>query len=107
MFFGPGDGLAAALLSGEMAIASRSKPLSIGMAMAIFGLPTALRTGKISEWWRDYRRFEPMLNWPGDAAGQAMQWFSLLEAAYLAVSSGQSLKAATTADIEWNGDAFR
>ena len=74
--------------------------------MVIFGLPEALRTHKLRQWRQDFSRFIPMLDWPGDRSGKGMQWLSLVEAIYRAIKTGQNLKAATTADMEWNGTDF-
>ena len=74
--------------------------------MLFYGLPQAVRRGTAAEWLRTWRTARDATSALGDAApawvGNAwtLAWFSK-EARRLRCS----LTAATTADLEWNGDS--
>jgi hypothetical protein len=106
LFFGRGDALAAAIADGAEARPTRDAPLSIALAMILFALPDAVRRGRLNDWRRDMGRFAPMLDWPGDKGTAGMQALALTETIATAVTGGQGLRAAATADIEWNGEAL-
>jgi hypothetical protein len=47
---------------------------------------------------------DDMLAWPGDRPTTPYMLMALAETFGHAIATGQSLKAAATADIEWNGE---
>ena len=78
----------------------------LSVPMLLYGLPQAVRRGTAAEWLRTWRTARDATSAPGDAApawlGNAwtLAWFAK-EARRLRCS----LTAATTADLEWNGDS--
>ena len=69
--------------------------------MVLFGLPDALRRRDLDGWRRARQRGREVLGAPRAALG------ALADAGAFALAglaSGTSLTAASTADIEWNGD---
>ena len=97
---GRGD-LAGALADGTPMPDSPAQPAHLGPAMALFGLPDALRRRDLDGWRRARRRGREVLGSPRATLG------ALTDAGAFALAglaSGTSLTAASTADIEWNGD---
>ena len=103
-FYRTGDGLASALLEGVSATASEQRSLGVPLAMLIFGLPAALRNNSITQWRRDLTTMGDLLESESDRGTWPWQWLALGEAIVRAIAGAQSLKAAATADIEWNGE---
>lgn len=102
--FQAGDGLAGALIKGVCATASEKRSLGVPLAMLIFGLPDALRNNCVTQWRRDLAGMGDLLESPDDRGTLPWQCLALGEAIVRAVAGTQSLKAAATADIEWNGE---
>ena len=103
-FFGPGDGLPAAILEGGESAATDRRGMTVPLAMVVYGLLPALRSGTLPRWWRDYRRMGNVLALPGDKSVGMVQLLALGEIALLALRSGKSLQQAATHDLEWNGE---
>ncbi len=103
-YFGASDGLAEALVTGLSAKASLSGAMTLPLAMLCYGLPTALRNGALGRWFSDFRSMGDIAAWPGDRSMLRAQLQALTEIICIAVLSRSSLKAAATADIEWNGE---
>jgi predicted ATP-grasp superfamily ATP-dependent carboligase len=103
-FFGRDDGLAGALLTGAIATPTRRQPQTVPLAMWLYGLPSALRSGRLAQWRRDFAWMGNLLAWPGDRATLPFVLMALAETIGHALVTGQSVKAAATADIEWNGE---
>ncbi len=101
-FFALSDGLAQALMNGQPATASGKRRLGNGLAMLIYGLPQS----HLTRWWRDFRTMGSLLENPADRPTAPWQALAVAEAVWRAVAQGQGLKAAATADIEWNGEAL-
>jgi hypothetical protein len=78
-------------------------PQTVRLAMWIYGLPVALRSGGFGEFRRAMREGRELLDWPGDPAPVKAQWSALAEIAGVALRHRISLQAASTRDIEWNG----
>ncbi|AHG41019.1 hypothetical protein N018_12610 [Pseudomonas syringae CC1557] len=79
------------------------EPRMIALAMLLLAAPSrALRAG----FWRDYRLACDVIVQQGDVLPLAAQWLSLGEIIYRASSRRCGLLAASTADIEWNGQAL-
>jgi hypothetical protein len=102
-FFRPEDNLANALIEGHPATAGGDQPMGVPLAMLIYGLPDSLRRGQFGPWWRDFTAMNHLLEHASDRSTRPWQVLALIEATVRAVRSGQGLKAAATADIEWNG----
>ncbi|TIO75860.1 MAG: ATP-grasp domain-containing protein [Mesorhizobium sp.] len=80
-------------------------PQTVRLAMWIYGLPAALRSGGLARFRKTIREGQELLDWPGDPAPVKAQWTALAEIAGVAWRQGISLQAASTRDIEWNGPA--
>ncbi|TPL49641.1 ATP-grasp domain-containing protein [Mesorhizobium sp. B2-4-6] len=93
----------AVLGDGQEVIPDVSVPQTVRLAMWIFGLPAALRSGGLAHFRKAMREGEELLDWPGDSAPVKAQWPALLEVARVALRQRISLQAASTRDIEWNG----
>ncbi|MET3590994.1 MULTISPECIES: hypothetical protein [Mesorhizobium] len=78
-------------------------PQTVRLAMWIYGLPAALRSGGLARFRKAMREGQELLDWPGDPAPVKAQWPALAEIAGVAWRQGISLQAASTRDIEWNG----
>ncbi|MBK8085309.1 MAG: hypothetical protein IPK28_16645 [Devosia sp.] len=103
-FFGPGDGLAEAMLEGRPAMPTETRTLAAPLAMLVYGLGEALRRRGVRDWWRDFRGMADLFAFPGDRGFVLPQLLALAEIASVAVRSGKSLQQAATDDIEWNGE---
>jgi predicted ATP-grasp superfamily ATP-dependent carboligase len=103
-FFGRDDGLAKAILSGGTSAPTSREAQTVPLAMWLYGLPSALRQKRFREWRRDLKRMDNMLAWTDDHATLPYVLMALAETLGHALITGQSLKAAATADIEWNGE---
>lgn len=102
-FFMPGDGLDRALLDGAPARPSATRPMTMSLAMLAYGLPYAIRQGRVGKWCADYCTMEDITAWKGDRSLIPAQFLSLAEIMLVAVRNRCGLKAAATEDIEWNG----
>ncbi|MGX5800405.1 hypothetical protein ACWGS9_04090 [Bradyrhizobium sp. Arg314] len=78
-------------------------PQMVRLAMWIYGLPAALRSGGLARFRQAMREGQELLDWPGDPAPVRAQWPALAEIARMALHERISLQAASTRDIEWNG----
>lgn len=80
------------------------RPAFLGPAMWALGLPQALRTGRLSEWRATISQGRDVISQPGD---RAPALGALVDAAVFSLkglAKGISTNAATTCDIEWNGE---
>jgi len=80
-------------------------PQTVRLAMWIYGLPAALRSGEFGRFRKAMHEGQELLDWPGDSAPVRAQWPALAEIAGMAWRERISLQAASTRDIEWNGPA--
>ncbi len=103
-FFTSGDGLPDALAGNAVATASSSARYTLPLAMFFYGLPYALRHAGLRQWAEDTRDMHDLMQWPGDRDMRVPQLVALAEIALLALRGSKSLKAASTDDIEWNGE---
>ncbi|MEZ2332871.1 hypothetical protein AB6802_24375 [Mesorhizobium sp. RCC_202] len=78
-------------------------PQTVRLAMWIYGLPAALRSGELGEFRKAMLEGEELLDWPGDSGPVKAQWRAFAEIAGVALRQRISLQAASTRDIEWNG----
>ncbi|SFO71191.1 hypothetical protein SAMN03159463_02780 [Mesorhizobium sp. NFR06] len=78
-------------------------PQTVRLAMWIYGLPAALRSGGLAQFRKAMHESQELLDWPGDSAPVRAQWPALAEIAGVAWRERISLQAASTRDIEWNG----
>ena len=78
-------------------------PQTVRLAMWIYGLPAALRSGELARFRQAMREGQELLDWPGDSGPVNAQWPALAEIAHVALCERISLQAASTRDIEWNG----
>ncbi|TGP57158.1 hypothetical protein EN873_03415 [bacterium M00.F.Ca.ET.230.01.1.1] len=95
----------AALGSGPEVAPDLTAPQTVRLAMWIYGLPAALRSGRLASFRKAMREGQELLDWPGDSAPVRAQWPALAEIARVALRERISLQAASTRDIEWNGPA--
>ena len=79
------------------------RPQTVRLAMWVYGLPAALRSGDLGRFCQAMRAADELLDWPGDPAPKRTQWRTLIEIAGTALRQRISLQAASTRDIEWNG----
>lgn len=80
-------------------------PQTVRLAMWIYGLPGALRSGGFGRFRKAMQAGQELLAWPGDSAPVKAQWPALAEVARVALREHIRLQAASTRDIEWNGPA--
>lgn len=79
------------------------EPRMIALAMLLLAAPSRALS---AAFWRDYRLARDVIVQQGDVLPLAAQWLSLGEIIYRAASRRCGLLAASTADIEWNGQAL-
>lgn len=103
-FFSAADGLPAAILEGKPGVATDGRAMTVPLALLVYGLPKALRTGTVRRWWADFRRMGNVLASPGDGPAALAQLLAIGEIALLALREGKTLQQAATHDIEWNGE---
>jgi len=101
---GNGD-LARAIAHGTPIPASRApQPRHLAPAMVLFGLPLAIRTGRVAQWRRAMTNSADAISRPGDRRPLAG---ALVDAAGFALTGlrhGISTTSASTRDIAWNGE---
>ena len=105
-FFGCGDGLEEALFGRGEARPGIASPQTMRLALLTYGLGDALGSGRAGEWWHCLRDASDLTRWPGDRNFLLPQGLALLDILAIALRTGIGLKAAATADIEWNGEAL-
>jgi hypothetical protein len=79
-------------------------PRMIASVMLAVGLPAAVRAGRLRHWQIDWRRARDVLATPGDRRPALGACRDLVSYAGRALSAGCSVRAATTRDIEWDGE---
>jgi hypothetical protein len=102
-FFGPEDGLIDAIVGSCEAQASQHQPMTMRLALATYGLSDAWRSHRLKEWLGCFMETTEITNWPGDRSFNGPQFLALGEIICLALKFRCGLKAAATADTEWNG----
>lgn len=75
----------------------------VKLAVWLFGLPQALKTGNIQKFRRSLHDTLELLDWPDDSGPRKAQMRALREVACIAIKQRISLQKASTHDIEWNG----
>jgi glutathione synthase/RimK-type ligase-like ATP-grasp enzyme len=99
-FFRDAKGFAGALL-GEGAVAPAvTQPQGMRLALWIYGL----RPGKLGRLRQVLADVQDVMDWPGDRIGLWGQLRPVAEIAGIALRNRIGLQAASTLDIEWNGD---
>lgn len=83
--------------------ACSEEPRMIGAAMVAFGLPAAVRDGRVSQWRHDTARARDVASVPGDHGPGAAQLLFLAEGITRALRYRVGLTRAATLDLEWNG----
>lgn len=106
-FLSGSGALANAILNRAVDIAARQTPsLHLFPAMASFGALMAVRQARIKAWWATLREGRDVIGRPGD---RLPTLGAFIDGSLFALSGalrGTSASAATTADIEWNGEDF-
>ncbi|PBB19759.1 hypothetical protein [Mesorhizobium sp. WSM4313] len=95
----------AVLGDGQEVAPDVTAPQTVRLAMWIYGLPAALRSGGFGGFRKAMREGDELLDWPEDSAPVKAQWPALAEIARVALRERVSLQSASTRDIEWNGPA--
>lgn len=102
-FFRDPQAFTAALLGGGEVKPDIDRPQTVRLAMWIYGLAAAMRSGRVGHFRHAMRNADELLDWPDDPAPKRAQWRALAEIAGTALRQRISLQAASTRDIEWNG----
>ena len=98
-FFTEAEVFARGLLKGQACQPDVTDTLGVKAALALYGpLQHPFRV------WRDMARMDDVMTWPGDSGPAWRQGLATLELGGLALRHRISLTAATTQDIEWDGD---
>jgi len=79
-------------------------PQGVRLALWLYGLPGMGRAGGVRRFRQALRDTGDVMDWPGDRLTVRDQLRSLAEFAGIALRHRISLQAASTHDIEWNGD---
>ena len=85
-----------------------SQPVTamLTIPMLLYGLPQAVTRGMAAEWLRTWRAAREVTSAPGDRV--PAWWGNVWTMAWFAKEAWRlrcGLTAATTADLEWNGDS--
>ncbi len=104
--FQRGAALAEAMLGRRTApaLASNARPTHVGPALWLYGLPTALLNQRAAEWRERRRVSADVISAPGDSPPVLGSLIDAARLGLIALLRRQSLAAASTADIEWNGE---
>lgn len=97
------DGLVAALLGGEGVLTPSPVPRQVSLAMLLFAV---YRHGLDGRFWRDLYQARDVIARPGDRGPLPAQIPCLLEIVGRALRRRCGLLAASTADIEWDGQSL-
>ena len=103
-FFRDPAAFAGALAGGPAITPDVRDPQGVRLALWVYGLPAVLRTGGVGRLRAALRGTGDVMDWPGDRLTIRDQLRSLAEFARIAVNHSISLQAASTRDIEWNGE---
>lgn len=100
------QGAASGALSGEVQPPpiDDSRPIFLGPAMWVLGLPLAIRTGRLREWCVTITKGRDAISRRGDRAPALGALVDAAAFAFKGLAMGISTNAATTCDIEWNGE---
>ena len=99
-FFRDPMGFASALLEGGPVAPDVTRPQGVRLALWLYGL----RPGKLGCLRQALRGVQDVMDWPGDRIGLWGQLRPVAEIAGIALRNRIGLQAASTRDIEWNGD---
>ncbi len=100
-----GDGaLARAMTEGEPMPPQEPRPAYVGAAMFAYGLPMALAGAGWRKWHATLRAGDDALGRPGDRLPALGALIDGMRFTVLGWRHGMSATAATTRDIEWNGE---
>lgn len=103
-FFGDPTRFAEAFLAdGDEVSADLAGVQGVRLAVWLYGLPQALKTGEIAKFRRCLNDTSELLDWPDDLGPRRAQFRALVEIIKTAVQQRISLQKASTRDIEWNG----
>jgi hypothetical protein len=94
----------AAVLQGETVAPDVTVPQGVRLALWLYGLPVALRTGQLGAFRQALREVQDVLDWPGDPGPARAQGRVLAGFALQALRQRVSLQRVSTHDIEWNGE---
>jgi hypothetical protein len=92
--------LVAALLGADGVLTPTPVPRQVALAMLLFAVH---KHGLDGRFWRDWRAARDVIARPGDRGPLAAQIPGLLEIVCRAIARRRGLLAASTADIEWDG----
>ncbi len=100
------QGTAFAALTGEPQhhVTDDVRPTYLGPAMWVLGLPQAIRTGRLREWCATLAKGRDAISRAGDRAPALGALVDAAAFAFKGLVMGISTNAATTCDIEWNGE---
>ena len=76
----------------------------IALAMLCMGLPIAIFTKNSKRWKADYFSADDVIALKGDKSFLFFQWLSFTELILIALRKRVSIREASTADIEWDGE---
>jgi glutathione synthase/RimK-type ligase-like ATP-grasp enzyme len=105
-FLGQETGLIDAIVKGTFSEPTARGPMMLPAAMAIYGLPVALRRLGLVKWWCDLVKADDVLNWPNDPLPILAQPRAVIELIGIAVKTRTSLLSASTTGIAWDGNAI-
>ena len=90
--------------SSERVAPAAPQPRMIASVMLAVGLPAAVRAGQWRRWQADFTRARDVLAVPGDTRPALGACCDLASYVGRALHEGCSVRAATTRDIEWDGE---
>lgn len=105
-FFDATSGLATTIADGKPALPTSNVPMTLPLAMAVFGLSAAYKNGGLAgvrRWYKACSNMRSIAAWNGDRSLLPIQLLSLCEIGVRALKGQMGVTAASTADIEWNG----
>ncbi|KAF3887518.1 MULTISPECIES: ATP-grasp domain-containing protein [Nostocales] len=77
---------------------------AIAMAMIVYGLPSAIRSGSLGRWLEIFMRTKDVVFRLSDPLPFFHLWIVLFQFIHMSRRSGLTLQQASTQDIEWDGE---
>lgn len=94
------------VLDSQTLSALPERALAFKFALCVMGLPKQLRRLRWKMWWQDYRHADDIVYHAEDIKPAILQCLPTLEMISVAIKNRSSIWAATTHDIEWNGESI-
>lgn len=99
----------AAVMQGNLSVIDPvvEQPSMVGLAMAALAIPKAISTRKIKKFWQDFKNARDVIYQKNDKKFFFYAWLSIYELIAISIKERISIRAASTRDVEWDGEVFK